>query len=75
QLCVVCGDSSSGLHYGVLSCEACKAFFKRTVQGNIRYVCSSDGKCEITKKARRSCPACRMDKCLTMGMLREGSSL
>ncbi|PWA29201.1 hypothetical protein CCH79_00006138 [Gambusia affinis] len=73
RLCLVCGDIASGYHYGVASCEACKAFFKRTIQGNIEYSCPATNECEITKRRRKSCQACRFMKCLTVGMLREGT--
>lgn len=75
RLCLVCGDVASGYHYGVASCEACKAFFKRTIQGNIEYTCPANSVCEITKRRRKACQACRFQKCLRMGMLKEGVRL
>ncbi|XP_073339745.1 estrogen-related receptor gamma [Pagrus major] len=72
RLCLVCGDFASGYHYGVASCEACKAFFKRTIQGNIEYSCPVMNECEITKRRRKACQACRFRKCLQAGMMREG---
>uniref|UniRef100_A0ACB8G6Y1 Uncharacterized protein n=1 Tax=Sphaerodactylus townsendi TaxID=933632 RepID=A0ACB8G6Y1_9SAUR len=32
HFCAVCSDYASGYHYGVWSCEGCKAFFKRSIQ-------------------------------------------
>lgn len=75
RLCLVCGDVASGFHYGVASCEACKAFFKRTIQGNIEYTCPAAGECEINKRRRKACQACRFRKCLRSGMLKEGVRL
>ncbi|CAG0884940.1 unnamed protein product, partial [Darwinula stevensoni] len=75
RLCLVCGDIASGFHYGVASCEACKAFFKRTIQGNIEYTCPASNDCEINKRRRKACQACRFQKCLRMGMLKEGVRL
>ncbi|XP_023931072.1 estrogen-related receptor gamma-like [Lingula anatina] len=75
KTCLVCGDVASGYHYGVASCEACKAFFKRTIQGNIEYTCPANANCEINKRRRKACQACRFKKCLLMGMLKEGKTL
>lgn len=71
----MCGDVASGFHYGVASCEACKAFFKRTIQGNIEYTCPANNECEINKRRRKACQACRFTKCLQCGMLKEGVRL
>ncbi|KAK2190468.1 hypothetical protein NP493_81g05033 [Ridgeia piscesae] len=43
--------------------------------GNIEYTCPANGNCEITKRRRKACQACRFQKCLRMGMLKEGVRL
>ncbi|XP_060917301.1 steroidogenic factor 1b [Labrus mixtus] len=68
DLCPVCGDQVSGYHYGLLTCESCKGFFKRTVQNNKTYVCVEYQQCRIDKTQRKRCPFCRFQKCLQVGM-------
>ena len=72
ELCPVCGDKVSGYHYGLLTCESCKGFFKRTVQNKKVYTCVADRNCHIDKSQRKRCPYCRFQKCLEVGMKLEG---
>lgn len=46
-----------------------------TFSGNIEYSCPANWDCEITKRRRKACQACRFQKCLRVGMLREGRSV
>ncbi|XP_032527346.1 nuclear hormone receptor FTZ-F1 isoform X4 [Danaus plexippus] len=68
ELCPVCGDKVSGYHYGLLTCESCKGFFKRTVQNKKVYTCVAERACHIDKTQRKRCPFCRFQKCLDVGM-------
>ncbi|XP_054279610.1 nuclear receptor subfamily 2 group C member 1-like isoform X2 [Macrosteles quadrilineatus] len=68
EICVVCGDRASGRHYGAISCEGCKGFFKRSIRKQLGYQCRGTKNCEVTKHHRNRCQYCRLQKCLTMGM-------
>ncbi|XP_024940495.1 nuclear receptor subfamily 2 group C member 2 isoform X2 [Cephus cinctus] len=68
ELCVVCGDRASGRHYGAISCEGCKGFFKRSIRKQLGYQCRGSKTCEVTKHHRNRCQYCRLQKCLAMGM-------
>ncbi|XP_017783864.1 PREDICTED: steroid receptor seven-up, isoforms B/C [Nicrophorus vespilloides] len=69
--CVVCGDKSSGKHYGQFTCEGCKSFFKRSVRRNLTYSCRGSRNCPIDQHHRNQCQFCRLKKCMKMGMRRE----
>lgn len=64
----------AGKHYGVYSCEGCKGFFKRTVRKDLTYTCRDNKDCLIDKRQRNRCQYCRYQKCLAMGMKREGKA-
>ncbi|XP_069602414.1 retinoic acid receptor RXR-beta isoform X9 [Ranitomeya imitator] len=71
RLCAICGDRSSGKHYGVYSCEGCKGFFKRTIRKDLTYTCRDSKDCIVDKRQRNRCQYCRYQKCLATGMKRE----
>ncbi|KAM4637198.1 LOW QUALITY PROTEIN: retinoic acid receptor RXR-beta [Amazona ochrocephala] len=71
RLCAICGDRSSGKHYGVSSCEGCKGFFKRTIRKDLSYACRDNRSCVVDKRQRNRCQFCRYQKCLASGMRRE----
>ncbi|XP_017016331.1 protein embryonic gonad isoform X1 [Drosophila kikkawai] len=74
QLCKVCGEPAAGFHFGAFTCEGCKSFFGRTYN-NIAAIagCKHNGDCVINKKNRTACKACRLRKCLLVGMSKSGS--
>ncbi|KAM5256733.1 nuclear receptor ROR-gamma isoform 3-T3 [Ctenodactylus gundi] len=69
--CKICGDKSSGIHYGVITCEGCKGFFRRSQQCNVAYSCTRQQNCPIDRASRNRCQHCRLQKCLALGMSRD----
>lgn len=45
---------------------------QRTVQKNSKYVCLANKDCPVDKRRRNRCQFCRFQKCLAVGMVREG---
>ncbi|KAI6233521.1 hypothetical protein M3Y99_00901300 [Aphelenchoides fujianensis] len=67
--CVVCNYPCTHKNYGVQSCGACCAFFRRTIKDARSYVCLRGKRCRIDyENPKRSCAYCRFRRCVTSGM-------
>uniref|UniRef100_A0A8D0FI67 Nuclear receptor subfamily 1 group I member 3 n=1 Tax=Strix occidentalis caurina TaxID=311401 RepID=A0A8D0FI67_STROC len=71
KVCAVCGDRATGYHFHVLTCEGCKGFFRRSINKGVRFTCPFARSCPVTKAKRRQCQACRLQKCLDVGMRKD----
>lgn len=71
KTCVVCKDRATGIHFGAITCEGCKGFFRRSIKKNAHFKCVMENKCEITKDSRKHCQACRFQACIAAGMRSE----
>ncbi|CAF3512466.1 unnamed protein product, partial [Rotaria sp. Silwood2] len=70
--CVVCGSPANGYNFDAISCESCKAFFRRNaLKDPTTLECRRNDNCDITLETRRRCSACRLIKCLNKGMRRD----
>jgi len=74
QQCRVCGEPAAGFHFGAFTCEGCKSFFGRTCNNqSVIQECKNNYRCVVDKKNRTACKACRLRKCLMVGMSKSGS--
>uniref|UniRef100_A0A8C3J4T6 Nuclear receptor subfamily 1 group I member 3 n=1 Tax=Calidris pygmaea TaxID=425635 RepID=A0A8C3J4T6_9CHAR len=71
KVCAVCGDRANGYHFHVMTCEGCKGFFRRSINKGVHFTCPFSRSCPITKAKRRQCQACRLQKCLDVGMRKD----
>lgn len=69
-LCLICKGPAHGSHFGVMSCRACAAFFRRALFAKReRNFCKHDDKCTDFSGTRfPACKTCRMRRCLKVGM-------
>ncbi|XP_052770340.1 nuclear hormone receptor HR96-like isoform X3 [Mya arenaria] len=72
KFCGVCGDRALGYNFDAISCESCKAFFRRNAPKGLDYFkCPYEEKCKMDVSNRRFCKRCRLRKCFEIGMRKE----
>jgi nuclear receptor subfamily 1 group I len=71
KVCGVCGDKALGYNFNAVTCESCKAFFRRNALVQKQFKCPFNDQCEITTITRRFCQKCRLDKCFAIGMCKD----
>ena len=58
----------------VITCEGCKGFFRRSQSSVTNYQCPRQKNCVVDRVNRNRCQFCRLQKCMALGMSRDGKS-
>jgi len=70
--CVICSGDAHGYNFDAISCESCKAFFRRNALRSMEKLkCRGHGHCNVSCNVRKRCKKCRLEKCLASGMRKE----
>ncbi|CAF3987455.1 unnamed protein product [Adineta steineri] len=69
-ICSICEGLAHGYNFDAITCESCKAFFRRNAlkADGISKCRINNGQCKITVSTRKQCKACRLAKCFQNGM-------
>ncbi|CAF3519186.1 unnamed protein product [Rotaria socialis] len=71
-ICVVCHGDAHGYNFDAISCESCKAFFRRNaLRSSEKLKCRGTGSCDVAFNVRKRCKRCRLEKCIKCGMRKE----
>ncbi|UJR22698.1 hypothetical protein I4U23_025734 [Adineta vaga] len=72
-ICVVCHAPAMGYNFDQITCESCKAFFRRNALDNMnKFKCRvGTNDCPITLETRKKCKYCRLKKCFQKGLRKE----
>ncbi|CAF1284621.1 unnamed protein product [Adineta steineri] len=72
-ICVICHAPAMGYNFDQITCESCKAFFRRNaLQTSNRLKCRvGTNDCIITLETRKRCKYCRLKKCFEKGLRKE----
>lgn len=71
KICGVCGDMALGFNFSAITCESCKAFFRRNALKRKEFKCPFNENCKVDVITRRFCQKCRLRKCFEIGMKKE----
>lgn len=71
-----CSGTNANNNYIASSANRLQGFFRRSIQQKIQYrPCTKNQQCNILRINRNRCQYCRLRKCISVGMSRDGEHI